>query len=128
MKKSEKQFVTEMIARLDGASEATLHKLAKEMVDLLAERRELYRMRKIIEAIDGAWACKYGAATITVETAYELNDTLRKKIKSLAPGAELRERIKENLIGGARIQIDEQVIDATVDGQLKRLQTVFGTL
>lgn len=125
MKRSEKQFVRELVERLDGSSDVKVREVAREIVAFLASRRELHRVRGILEAIDGAWAERYGASTIKIDSAYPLNESLRKKIIALSPGAELRERVDEGLIGGARLQIDERVLDATIGAQLKRLQTTL---
>lgn len=122
MKQSEKQFARELVERLEGSSDAKAREVVRELVTFLASRRELHRVRGILEAIDGAWAERYGASTIKIDSAYPLNESLRKKIIALAPGAELRERVDEGLIGGARLQIDELVLDTTIGAQLKRLQ------
>ncbi len=128
MKLSEKSFAKTLVSQLDGASDATIKKVAVELVALLASRRELGRLRGIIEAIEGAWADAYGASTISVESAYPLTEALRGKLAELAPGCELRQRVDASLIGGARVRMDDQLVDGTIDGHLKRLQSVFGNL
>ncbi len=126
MKKTEKQFARELIAQLEGESVASVRKVVDQLVKLFASRRELHRVKGVIQAIEVVWRERYGASTVTVATAFPLSETLRKKISALAPGAELRERVEESLIGGARLRVDDEAIDGTIDGHLKRLQTVFG--
>ena len=125
MKRHEKQFARTLIDALDGATMTQVQTTAQELVHELAQRSELYRIRGIIEAIEGAWSAKYAAATVTIETAHELTAALRKKLEALTPGAEIRERVRPEIIGGARLRIDETILDGSIEGHLAQLNVAL---
>ena len=125
MKSSEKQLAWTIVETLEGASKETLEQTTKAVIDLLASRNELHRLSGLIEAIEQVWIQKYGTATITVETPYLLSDTLRKKLETLAQGAQLKEEVRPELIGGARLRVDETIIDGSIQGHLLQLAHVF---
>ena len=96
-------------------------------VRLLAEQHELQRMHDVLGAIEQIWRERHGAATIMIETAHPLNETLRKHLIKLGEGAEMREVVNEAFIGGARLTIDDRVIDGTVTTALEQLRrTLYG--
>lgn len=121
MKRTQQQLTRVLIDSLDGATKSQVEAVATEFVSLLASRGELHRVRQVIEAVEGVWREKYGAATITIETAHKISEVLRKKLESLAPGAQLKERIRPELIGGAKLRIDEVIIEGSIQGHLSRL-------
>lgn len=125
MKKSEKELARVLVESLNHADEKTVTVVAEDLVRELGSRRELHRLRGLLDAMDHAWAKRHGAATISVETAYPLSDVLRKKIEKIADGAELRERVIPELIGGARLRVDEKIIDGTIEGSLEQLSRVL---
>jgi F0F1-type ATP synthase delta subunit len=109
------------VAALDGATKPQVESVAEELVAMLAAQHEGHRVRGVIAAVEDAWRERYGAATVKIETAHPLSATLRKKLESLAPGAEVVERVRPQIIGGARLRIDETIIDGTIEGQLAHL-------
>ncbi len=125
MKKNENALARVLVESLDGADEKTVKAVADDLVHELGARRETHRLRGLVDALDGAWAQRHGAATITIETAYPLSGALRKKIEKMAEGAELRERVTPELIGGARLRVDEKIIEGTISGQLEHLSRVL---
>ena len=92
------------------------------LITFLAERRELHRVREIVLLIERIWKEKYGAATITIETAYPLTSAMKKKFEHLGEGAEVKEQIDSSVIGGARIRIDDRIIDGTLANSLQQLR------
>lgn len=125
MKRTEKQLARALIDSLDGATKTQVESVATELVGLLTIRGETHRMRHVIEAIEDVWREKYGAATVTIETAHELPASLRRKVEALAPGAEIRERVRPAVIGGAKLRIDETIVDGSIEGHLAQLDQAF---
>jgi F0F1-type ATP synthase delta subunit len=121
MKRNEKQLAYAFVQALDGASKAQVEAASIELVDQLRERHELHRLGGVMDAIEVVWRERYGAATVTIETAYEISGALRRKLELLAPGAELRERLRPQIIGGARLRIDDTIIDGSIEGHLQQL-------
>lgn len=125
MKKNEKQLAYAFVTSLDGATKPQVENAATELVAILASRNETHRMIGVIEAIETVWRELYGAATMTIQTAHPLTAGLRKKLEALAPGAEIREKVRPEIIGGAKLRIDETIIDGSIEGHLARLKRVF---
>ena len=125
MKSSEKQLAQTLVETLENASKEDIEQTTTAVIHLLASRNELNRLKGLIEAIEQVWIQKYGAATITVETPYPLSIALRKKLETIAQGVQLKEQVRPELIGGARLRVDETIIDGSIQGHLLQLAHVF---
>ncbi len=125
MKRSEKKLATTFVEQLDGATTAQVEKASQALVELLASRNEIHRVKGVVAAIEIVWKERYGASTLTIETAYPITSALRKELEVLAPGAEIKEKVRSEIIGGARLRIDETIIDGSIEGQLEHLNHAF---
>ena len=125
MKRNEKQLARTFVTALEGATKPQVEIAATELVALLASRNEVHRVKSVIEAIETVWRETYGAGTVKIETAHSLTAALRKKLEALAPGAEIRERVRTEIIGGAKLRIDETIIDGSIEGHLAQLNQVL---
>ncbi|PJA45868.1 hypothetical protein CO174_01375 [Candidatus Uhrbacteria bacterium CG_4_9_14_3_um_filter_50_9] len=128
MKSSEKQLARALVEQLGELSTKDLEAAATNLIHELAARRQIHRLTVAMRLLDQAWAEKYGAATIKVTTAYPLKEAIRKKLKAVAQGAELKEHVDSSLIGGAILRIDERIIDGSIKGHLESLTRAFTTL
>lgn len=124
MKYSAKQFATALIDVIEQ-EKMDVDRATDDLISLLNERYELKRLDDIIRAVDLIWKQRYGAATITIETAHPLTVTLRKRLSQIGKGAELREEVHEELIGGARVRIDDRMIDGSIAGYLQQVREVL---
>lgn len=125
MKQTEKPLARVLVEMLEEASDTQIEETTRECVNLLIARGELHRFKDVIEAIEYVWAEKFGAATITIETAYPISKTLREKLHVLAKGVEVKEKITPELIGGARVRVDGKVIDGSIETHLATLGRAF---
>ncbi|MBI5793824.1 F0F1 ATP synthase subunit delta [Candidatus Uhrbacteria bacterium] len=125
MKKNENKLARALVKSLEGADDKTVKSVAKDLIHELASIRETHRVRGLLDAIEGAWRERHGAATITIATAFPLSTALRKKLERIAEGAELREQVVPELIGGARLRVDEKIIEGSISGQLEQLSRAF---
>ena len=119
---SAKQLARAFVSGAGDLSGAALTGAADTFVKFLSDRRELHRMREVIRAVEGAWREKYGAATVVVETAKPLSTKSRKALEEKTSGATIIEHVRPDLIGGARIRIDDRILDGSVSGQLDALK------
>lgn len=117
-----KQYAAALLSLTEGKSGKALEKAIKEFLQYLQAHGAMGKVQEILRSIDGAWKKRYGAANILVETAHPLSKKMREEIQALAPGATLTERVSPELIGGARIRIDDRLIDGSVAGSLTRLK------
>jgi len=127
MKNNDKQLAEAFVGAVEGKSEKEVAQAASDLVSLLVERNQTHRMRNVIDAIDAVWSERYGAATITVATAHPLSATVKKKLETVAQGAEIRETVDPSIIGGAKLRIDERIIDGSVKGHLEQLEKALQT-
>ncbi|MBU0646130.1 F0F1 ATP synthase subunit delta [Patescibacteria group bacterium] len=122
MKLTSKQLAQMLVAACANKSGDQLEETMKEFVAFLAQRQELFRTREIIRQLDAVWREIYGAANVTIETAYPLTDDLRQQLVQMLRGADLKEKLDPELIGGAKLRIDDRLLDGSVMGKLMALK------
>lgn len=120
MRYTHKQLATKLIEMCEQKNVDVSH-VTDAFVSLLAQHHDLGMIRSVAESIEQVWKERYGAATVTIETAHPLTSALRKKLELLSSGAELKEKIDESLIGGARVRIDDRIIDGSLSGHINQL-------
>ncbi len=124
MRYTPKQLATALVETVEK-DKTSAQKAAEEVIAILASQQELSRVRDVMQMVEQVWKQRYGAATITIDSAHPLNAHARKKIESLSHGAEIKEEIDATLIGGARVRIDDRIIDASISGQLNQLKSLL---
>ena len=122
MKFTDKQLAKVLFDTIEKENKKDISAITDEFVRLLAERAELHRISGVIQSFEKIWKDKFGAATITVESAHALSVSLKKQIEEIAPGAEVREIVNENLIGGAKIRLDDLAVDGSISGRLNQIK------
>lgn len=126
MRYSSRQLARALVDLIES-EKTDVEKTTHAFIQLLADRHELKRTEEVVQAIDQIWIERHGAATIAIESAHPISASLRKQLSELAQGADLQEQVNEELIGGARVRIDDRVIDGSVAGALAQLkQTLYG--
>ncbi len=106
---------------------ADVNEVTKGFVRFLSERNELKRIGDVLRSLDIVWKERHGAAAITIETPHPITETVRKQLMKIAEGADVQEVVRPELIGGARLRIDDRMIDGTVSGALTQLKrTLYG--
>lgn len=120
MKFSNKQLAEILFDAMEKTKSET--DVSDAFVKLLAERNELHRVSEIMFAFDKIWKEKFGITSLTIETAHPLSSETKKSLSKITKGAELKEIINEKLIGGAKIRIDDKIIDGSISSQLQQLK------
>lgn len=116
----DKQLASALIDTIESGED--VQRTTDAFVELLAEKQMLNHAQEIKRWIEQIWKERYGASTITVETASALTSVMKKKIEDLAPGAEVRKIVNPKLIGGARIRIDDRILDGSLLGRLNQIR------
>lgn len=128
MKLSAKQLATALVNATEGKQGAELAEATSGFVRLLAERGDLGRLNEIIRAVDAVWRERFGAASVSVESAAPLSEKLKAAVGKLANGADVSFSVNPALVAGARIRLDDRIIDNTLSGRAERLrQTLLET-
>ncbi len=108
----------------DGADKAFLG----DVVKFLVRKRFLHRagdillsLKKIINQEDGIIIAKVNCAkTLSEESKKSIIDSIKKRYS--AKEVVLEERYDENLLGGMKIEANNEIIDLTVKNKIKKLQ------
>ena len=122
MKLTTKQLAHAFVEIAEGKKGKDLEQAAKSFVELLAERGKLVLYRDIVAAVDIIWKEKYGAANINIQSADPLSKVAKEALEKQANGATITEEVQKDLIGGAKLRIDDRIIDGTIKGSLDLLK------
>ncbi len=105
----------------DGKSDKALESAVHEFVASLALRQEMHRWREIVRAFDNAWRRTHGASEVTLTTAFPPSKKLLEEIEKAYPDASVKSEVRQELMGGAILQVDDRRFDGSVLGQLSKL-------
>jgi F-type H+-transporting ATPase subunit delta len=120
MKLSNKQLAG-ILVDLVEKSPSNVSGATDEFISWLSESGQMKRYRDVVKAVDTVWIEKTGIATVSIESAHELSSALAESLEKIASGAEVRTSVDESLIGGAKVRIDERIIDGSIKGHLEQL-------
>jgi len=95
---------------------------------VLARRERIDRFRRIVAAFDEIMQDRFGIVEVDVFTRYPLERSEVDAIRTKLQTAMKREPVvhaytDENMIGGIKIQIGDQLVDASIDAQLRHMRT-----
>jgi len=103
----------------------------KFFVSLLAQRGQLSLIRRVIKKYNQIYNQKNKITTVKVETPYELDEAVKNQITLLAQSLrktkniELTTIVNTQLIGGAKIIIDDLLIDTSLRHQLDNIKKII---
>ncbi|MCX6751802.1 MAG: F0F1 ATP synthase subunit delta [Candidatus Nomurabacteria bacterium] len=105
-----------------------LHDVNKKVMEFLARRRLLSKTPDILERLDKIINYESEKIVVKVSSARKLKEELKKelifflkkryKVKEVV----LTETLDEKLLGGMRLEINDEIIDLTVKNKIKKLQ------
>ncbi len=101
-----------------------------EVLAVMAQRRDLDLLPRVLEALNGLMAEKLGTVVVDVTTVVPLDDELRRIIKEkteadLGVNVVLREHIDKAILGGIIMSTGEKRIDASIISQLNHARNVL---
>ncbi len=114
-------LVEEMCDRVDALVEV------RNLLKLLVDRNKMVFLKNITKFFEHAVDQRLKQVRVNVVSAYPLNDSQQKKLKSnleriLGKSAILESSVDESLIGGMRLNIGSLVADATLKNGLALLK------
>ena len=111
-----------------GRSPYDLHTYSKNVVNFLVKKRLLSKSKEILERLNKIVNEREGIVEVKVkttkklatETKHHLATTLKKRYR----GKDIvwHEVVDENLLGGFRLEINDEVIDLTMRNKINQLQ------
>jgi len=104
-----------------------LHRLIRNFLFVLSDRRRAGDLSAMIEAFDLALDARMGLTRAAVASAYELTDVQRSRLAAeleAAIGGRIRAQfsVDPELIGGATARLGSKVYDGSVRGRLEGLR------
>jgi len=112
---------------LDGIAERlALQPLSRRLLQALVARHRVGRLDEVVAGIGEAIQARQGVAIAAVRTAEPLADDERAQLRTVLEGKvgkrlELRESVDPALLAGFVAQVDSQLFDGSLRGQLDRL-------
>ncbi|MFS4436968.1 F0F1 ATP synthase subunit delta [Paracoccaceae bacterium GXU_MW_L88] len=112
------------------AGKLNLSGLTKKTLGLMAQKRRLFVLPRLVAAIEGMIADERGETTASVTTAKPLSDEQRSALESelkKAAGKDVRieTSVDETLLGGMIVQMGSKMIDTSLRSKLASLKNVM---
>lgn len=129
MKISPKQYAVLLYEMTIDKEKAGLSKSVRSFIDLLVRNRALTLLPRIERAYQSYYNTREDVLDVTVTSASELSNHALKGLKDAlsAHNIECKTQIEPVVIGGARIQAGDYMIDDTLKARLTRLtQHLYG--
>ncbi len=107
---------------------AELHEVNGKVVKFLARRRLLSKSPDILERLNKIINHETGRIVVKIQSARKLKEELKKELITFLKKRYkmkeviLKEELDEKLLGGIRIEINDEIIDLTVKNKIKKLQ------
>ena len=111
---------------LKGGSDVAA--LAKNTVAFLEKKKMLSKRDLILEKLEKLYNAEAGVVNAVLFTAASVDESFKDKVKAYIKDkyndhqVNLEEKIQQDLVGGFKIKIDDEVLDATIFNKLKELQ------
>jgi len=108
------------------AERLALQPLSRRLLQALVARHRVGRLDEVVAGIGEAIQARQGVAIAAVRTAEPLADDERAQLRQVLEGKvgkrlELRESVDPALLAGFVAQVDSQLFDGSLRGQLDRL-------
>lgn len=119
---SAKQLAEAFLDLAENKKGKDLQDTARAYIGWLAGQNEKHRIKEVMRQIDKLWKERHGVSNVEVASAQPLTNKMRDKLRNTVDGASISEVVDKNLIGGARIRIDDHVLDGSIKGRLDALK------
>lgn len=112
---------------LKGVTEGRVQGVFQNFLMLLVDRRRIFLLEAICEHFQEMMRELRNVVLAEVTSTIELNETQKESVKQKvtkmtgASSVELDTKIDPDLLGGVIIKIGSQVLDASIQGQLRRI-------
>lgn len=113
---------------LENKKEVEHAPVFKEIVKFLDRRRLFSKAPSILKKLEEIINLKENRLMVRVSSARQLDEKTRKELiillmsKYQSKDVELKERLDEKLLGGVRLEINDEVIDLTLKKQIEKLK------
>jgi F-type H+-transporting ATPase subunit delta len=128
MKITTQQYAKTLLELTENKTEKEISDIALRFADVLKKGKKMKNTSKIIEKFSEVFNAKHGIVEATIITKDKIGDGEIKKVESyIKEKYRAKEIITNNIIdkkikGGIIIKVGDDIIDASVANQLKKLE------
>lgn len=111
-----------------GKSQEEQSLLAKKVVQFLIKKRLVPKAKEIISYLNKIINEHEGRVVATVSSAEKISETKNRELAEVlvrrfsAKEIDMEERVDEKLLGGIKIEVNDEVIDLTIKNRMNKLQ------
>ena len=128
MKITTQQYAKTLLEITEKKTEEEISDIALRFVDILKKGKQMKNTFKIIEKFSDLYNAKHGIVEATIITKEKIEDNEIKKVESYikekysAKEIIINNIVDEKIKGGIIIKVGDEIIDASVVNQLKKLE------
>lgn len=128
MKISNSQYAKILYSMVDGKKDSEVDKAVLDFSKFIFKKKGSKKTEKIIASFSKIWNAKKNVVDCEILSAEPVMEESVKKIKDYvmkkydAGSVSLKSVVKKDLKGGVVIRVKDEIIDASIDGQLKKLK------
>lgn len=129
MKTSNSQYALALYEAAKGKSQSEVNELVANFVKVLAKNNQIKNINNILSKFNETWNREEGIVEAEVTVREKISPEMRSdiekyvKTKYKAEKVEIIEAINKDIKGGIIVQVGDEVIDASIAGQLKKLKS-----
>jgi F-type H+-transporting ATPase subunit delta len=127
MKITANQYATTLLELTEGKSQEEIDKAVLNLVKVVRRNNQSKLFPRILENFNAIWNKKNRIIEAEIVSSKKLNETEKKEVeeyikrKHKAETVMLSTKIDENIMGGFIIRVGDEILDASVSEQLKKL-------
>ncbi len=131
MKITASQYATTLYELTQNKNKSEINVVVKKFTEQLIKNRKNKLSVKIIEKFSGIYNQKNGIVEAEITSREVLSNELRNKVsnyvstKYKAKEVILNNKIDESIKGGMIIKVGDEILDASVAGKLKKLESIL---
>ncbi len=132
MKISNSQYALALYEAAKGKSQSEVNELVANFVKVLAKNNQIKNINNILSKFNETWNREEGIVEAEVTVREKISPEMRSdiekyvKTKYKAEKVEIIEVINKDIKGGIIVQVGDEVADASIAGQLKKLKSSLG--
>lgn len=131
MKVTAIQYAKTLLELTDGKSEQEVPSIVKSFAEQLKKDGQLKNAKAIMEKFEQLYNANHGIVKAQIIAKSKIQENELKKIESFikekysAKEVEIESVIDEKIKGGIIIKVGDEVIDGSVESQLKKLKNIL---
>jgi F-type H+-transporting ATPase subunit delta len=129
MKINNSQYASALYESAKGKSQSEIDELVANFVKILAKNNQIKNVKNILVKFKEIWNRKEGIVEAEVVSREKLNSGMKSEIekyvekKYKAEKVEIIEKVDPGIKGGIIVRVGDEVMDASISGQLKKLKS-----